>query len=121
MTNAVSNISSQQNTPQQVQTNSVASTSSSSTFSNNSIDSKPLVGSSNTPISPRIVVDPLAGVITQFLSATGTVQSQIPSAAVVAYLRAGLTSSGQTKPTPESEHQQQQQENVLNGNSSVLA
>jgi hypothetical protein len=64
-----------------------------------SVDSKPLTGGSSTPISPRIVVDPLAGVITQFLSATGQLESQIPSAAVVAYLRAGLTPDGLAKPT----------------------
>jgi hypothetical protein len=117
MTNAVGNISTPQNAPQQVQTNSAASTSSNGTFT--SVDTKPLTGGSNTPISPRIVVDPLAGVITQFLSATGTVESQIPSAAVVAYLRAGLTASGETKSTPETQ-QQQQKENQQSGNS-VLA
>jgi hypothetical protein len=117
MTNAVSNISTPQNAPQQVQTNAAASTSSNNAF--NSVDTKPLTGSSNTPISPRLVVDPMAGVITQFLSATGTVESQIPSAAVVAYLRAGLTADGQTKPTPETQKQANSQ-NPQTGNS-VLA
>jgi hypothetical protein len=51
------------------------------------------------PISPRIVVDPLAGPITEFLTTSGQIQAQTPSAAVVAYLRAGLTSSGTPKPT----------------------
>jgi hypothetical protein len=60
--------------------------------------SKPLTADSNTSISPRIVVDPLAGVITQFLSSTGQVESQIPSSAVVAYLRAGLQADGLAKP-----------------------
>ena len=55
----------------------------------------------DSPISPRIVVDPLAGPIIEVLTAGGTVQSQIPSATVVAYLRAGLTSSGLPKPTEE--------------------
>jgi hypothetical protein len=57
------------------------------------------VNDSSAPISPRIVVDPLAGPITEFLSANGQIQAQTPSAAVVAYLRAGLTSSGLPKPT----------------------
>jgi hypothetical protein len=57
------------------------------------------VSDSSAPISPSIVVDPLAGPITEFLSANGQIQAQIPSAAVVAYLRAGLTSSGLPKPT----------------------
>ena len=67
---------------------------------NTSTTSKPLTGGSDSPISPRIVVDPLAGVITQFLSSSGVLQSQIPSAAVVAYLRAGLTPDGFAKQTP---------------------
>jgi len=114
MTNAVNTISSPGNAPPQAQSNTAVSTPV-NTNQPNSVDVKPLVGSSNTPISPRIVVDPLAGVITQFLSTNGQVQSQIPSAAVVAYLRAGLTSSGQTKSTPETQHKSDQ------GNNSVVA
>jgi hypothetical protein len=97
MTSTVGNIALIQNTPQQAPATaaSTASTSSAST-----VDTKPLVGGSSTPISPRIVVDPLAGVITEFLTSSGQVQSQIPSAAVVAYLRAGLTSDGEVKQTP---------------------
>ena len=70
------------------------------------IDNKPLAASASPGISPRIVVDPLAGPITQFLNSTGQVQSQIPSSAVVAYLRAGLTSQGLSKPneTPHAAH-----------------
>lgn len=49
-------------------------------------------------ISPRIVIDPFAGPITQFLDGAGHVQSQIPSTVVVAYLRAGLEANGQAKP-----------------------
>ncbi|HUY69300.1 MAG TPA: hypothetical protein VMV79_08375 [Alphaproteobacteria bacterium] len=64
-----------------------------------SITAKPLTKDTTTGISPHIVVDPLAGVITQFLSSTGQVQSQIPSSAVVAYLRAGLNSDGLAKPS----------------------
>ena len=55
----------------------------------------------DTSISPRIIVDPLAGEIIQFLSNTGQVQSQIPSSTVVAYLRAGLTSQGLSRPQTE--------------------
>jgi len=62
---------------------------------------KPLTKGNDTPISPRITVDPLAGVITEFLNGSGQVQAQIPSAAVVAYLRAGLDSNGQAKPQPD--------------------
>ncbi|MDP9127119.1 MAG: hypothetical protein M3N08_02505 [Pseudomonadota bacterium] len=64
--------------------------------------SKPLVQIANNSISPRIVVDPSAGVIIQFLSSTGSVQSQIPSATIVAYLKAGLTSDGLHKVSPQS-------------------
>ncbi len=49
-------------------------------------------------ISPRIIVDPIAGAITEFLNGSGQVQSQVPSAAAVAYLRVGLTADGQPKP-----------------------
>jgi len=49
-------------------------------------------------ISPRIVVDPSAGAIIQYLSNNGQVQLQIPSTTVVAYLRAGLTPDGLSKP-----------------------
>ena len=55
----------------------------------------------DTSISPRIVIDPLAGEIIEFLSTTGQVQSQIPSSTVVAYLRAGLTPDGLSKPQPQ--------------------
>jgi hypothetical protein len=66
---------------------------------------KPVATSINTAptgkqegfISPRIVVDPNAGVITQFLGANGDVKAQIPSVTAVAYLRAGLTAEGLNK------------------------
>jgi hypothetical protein len=61
-------------------------------------DIKPLVKPTSSTISPRIVVDPSAGVIIQFLSSTGQLQNQIPSSTVVAYLRAGLTPEGLSKP-----------------------
>ena len=119
MTNAVNTVSLPNNAPPQAPTNTAVSTPANTTQSS-SVDTKPLTGSSSTPISPRLVVDPLAGVITEFLSSNGQVQSQIPSAAVVAYLRAGLTADGQNKPTPETQQQQQQKENQQGGNS-VLA
>src|ERR1700733_9769662 len=59
---------------------------------------KPLTQPSDSSISPRIVVDPSAGVIFQSLSSTGQIQNQIPSTTVVAYLRAGLTPQGLSKP-----------------------
>lgn len=47
------------------------------------------------PISPSIKTDPVAGVlITEFRDQKGQVQTQIPSAAAVAYLRVGLTAAG---------------------------
>lgn len=49
------------------------------------------------PTSPRITVDPRAGVILQFLDSKGQVESQSPTFAAVAYLRAGLTRDGYTK------------------------
>jgi hypothetical protein len=45
-------------------------------------------------ISPRFVVDPRAGVITQYLNNEGKITNQFPSNVVVAYLRAGLTQDG---------------------------
>jgi hypothetical protein len=66
--------------------------------SESSITSKPLTKATTAGISPRIVADPTAGIIIQYLSGSGQVQSQIPSATVVAYLRAGLTSQGFAKP-----------------------
>lgn len=47
-------------------------------------------------ISPRIVIDPSAGVITQYLGRDGDVQAQLPSVTAVAYLRAGLSADGVT-------------------------
>jgi hypothetical protein len=49
-------------------------------------------------ISPRMNSDPVSGVlITEYLSAEGDVQMQIPSEATVAYLRSGLTEGGRTE------------------------
>lgn len=60
---------------------------------------KPLQPAQDPGISPHIIIDPLAGVITQFLNSSGQVQSQIPSSAVVAYLRDGLGPDGRAKPS----------------------
>jgi hypothetical protein len=51
--------------------------------------------------SPRIQVDPTAGVILQFLDNRGEVATQSPSFAAVAYLKAGLTREGFGKDPPE--------------------
>lgn len=48
----------------------------------------------NSNFNQRLVVDPQAGVITEYLTTRGDVQAQIPSSVVVAYLRAGLTADG---------------------------
>lgn len=53
--------------------------------------------------SPRIQIDPVVGVILQFLQSSGDVVSQSPSFAAEAYLRAGLTADGFTK---DEEHTQ---------------
>ena len=57
----------------------------------------PIPQSSLSSISPRITVDPVAGVITQYLDSTGKVTSQYPSTVVIAYLKAGLTAQGYSK------------------------
>ena len=47
------------------------------------------------PISPRMMEDPVAGVvIAQYLSSDGNIASQFPSSTVVAYLRSGLSATG---------------------------
>jgi hypothetical protein len=90
--------------------NAVSANTNSNNINNNfsQIDTspQPATDNSNPGISPRIVVDPLAGVITQFLSQTGQVESQIPSTTVVAYLRAGLEADGQSKniAAPHADH-----------------
>ncbi len=54
--------------------------------------------SSSDPSGPiKYYVDALAGPVTQFLNIKGDVQDQIPSATVVAYLKAGLTTDGRSK------------------------
>lgn len=50
----------------------------------------------------KIIQDPAAGFITQYLSANGSqVVSQSPSVITVAYLRLGLTAEGTRKPSPD--------------------
>jgi hypothetical protein len=46
--------------------------------------------------NPRVVVDPVAGLITEF-TAGGSVVNQFPSTTVVAYLRLGLDADGFSK------------------------
>ncbi|MBP7251852.1 MAG: hypothetical protein KBA75_00040 [Alphaproteobacteria bacterium] len=61
-------------------------------------DAKAAAAAQNAaPTSPLITVDPRAGVILQFLDSKGQVESQSPTFAAVAYLRAGLTRDGYTK------------------------
>ncbi len=63
--------------------------------------SLPSVGGSVHPVlqNPRVVIDPKAGLITQYMdSSQGQVVLQIPSSVAVAYLRLGLTADGLSKP-----------------------
>jgi hypothetical protein len=53
---------------------------------------------SSAPVSPQLQYDPSAGLITVYLNSSGQIEMQIPSATVVAYLRAGLTSQGLPQP-----------------------
>lgn len=53
--------------------------------------------SATSAITSKTYVDPLAGVITEYLNGNGSIQSEIPSATVVAYLKAGLTAQGYPK------------------------
>lgn len=52
----------------------------------------------NTTGALRVTYDPFAGVVLEYLNNNGTVQLQLPTAAAVAYLRAGLTAEGLNKP-----------------------
>ncbi len=64
----------------------------------------PTTGSSQQPeyqASPRLELDPVVGVIVQFLGTSGTVESQTPSFAAAAYLRAGLAADGFRKESGE--------------------
>ncbi len=56
------------------------------------------------PISPRLRYDSTSGVVvTEFLKENGNVDSQIPSAAVLAYLRVGLQADGTGAPQENAE------------------
>lgn len=63
-----------------------------------SASAAPNAGSSGVqmpPLSPRMKADPTAGVIImEYLSDGGDKTAQIPSEAVVAYLRSGLSADG---------------------------
>lgn len=60
-----------------------------------------VVATNQAPVaSPQINVDPVVGVIVQFLNSSGSVESQSPSFAAEAYLRAGLTAEGFSKDPP---------------------
>ena len=48
-------------------------------------------------VSPRLNVDPVIGLIVQFLSSSGSVESQSPTFAAEAYIRAGLSPDGFSK------------------------
>ncbi|MEJ0063023.1 MAG: hypothetical protein WDO70_07440 [Alphaproteobacteria bacterium] len=67
-----------------------------------SASATPASEDSQAQASPRIQVDPVAGVILQFLDPQGEVETQTPSFAAVAYLRAGLTGEGFRKEDPDS-------------------
>ncbi|MDD5586290.1 MAG: hypothetical protein PHY92_04950 [Alphaproteobacteria bacterium] len=48
-------------------------------------------------ISPAIRFDPASGVmVTEYYDGNGKVQTQLPSAASIAYLRVGLTATGES-------------------------
>lgn len=65
-------------------------------------DNKVKVDSQVKPISPIIRQDSVSGVlITQYLNNEGQVRSQFPSTVAVAYLRAGLTQSGELRKDKE--------------------
>lgn len=52
-------------------------------------------GVQTAPLSPRMKADPTAGVIImEYLTDAGEKSAQIPSEAVVAYLRSGLSADG---------------------------
>jgi hypothetical protein len=57
------------------------------------------------PISPRLRFDAVSGVVvTEFLKNGNNVQAQVPSVAVLAYLRAGLGPDGRSKEKIETHH-----------------
>ena len=71
----------------------------------------------NQRISPALAFDPIAGVmITQYLGSDGKVQTQLPSTAAIAYLRMGLTTTGEPRvhaKAPSSATPAQNEKNVV--------
>ncbi|MGB4101805.1 MAG: hypothetical protein WBK91_07880 [Alphaproteobacteria bacterium] len=65
----------------------------------------PASGASAPKGSPQITVDPVVGVIIQFLNSSGRVETQSPSFAAEAYMRAGLTADGFSKSDAEAHTQ----------------
>jgi len=93
MTNGVGTISSVAGVSQApVIASAAVSQQASSNYATAAISASPLVH------NPRVIQDPAAGFITEYLSANGSqVVSQTPSAITVAYLRLGLTADGLSK------------------------
>ena len=88
-----------------VGTGSVAATKPAATVAaaNFSADSQPSTNqsgtsSANASLAPRLKIDPVAGLITQYFDPSGNVSSQVPSVLVLSYLRAGLTQDGTQRP-----------------------
>jgi hypothetical protein len=51
-----------------------------------------------SPISPTFKSDPISGtLITEYISTSGSVETQFPSTAALNYLRQGLTATGERK------------------------
>ncbi len=58
-------------------------------------------------LSPVLRSDPVSGVlITEYLAHDGKVQTQTPSAVAVAYLRIGLTATGEARQDPNAPSQE---------------
>jgi len=66
---------------------------------NTAVSTAAAASSASQVVSPnqRIVFDPEAGLINQYLDSKGSIESQVPSTVAVAYLRAGLTAAGLPK------------------------
>ena len=91
MSDGVSTLSSSVGVTPLVATGAPSATASSTTHTSTDV----------TPVSfqnPRVIQDPVAGYITEYLSANGgQILSQTPNAITVAYLRNGLTADGEPK------------------------
>jgi hypothetical protein len=54
------------------------------------------------PLSPTLKFDPVADVmITEYYNSAGKIESQLPSTASIAYLRVGLTATGEPRKSPQ--------------------